>query len=68
LELTKDNVEEIIKCGMLNIENLGNMKGGTVVIHKGKSYYVWKKENTIFFQKKWIWSRIYKFEISSVIL
>lgn len=68
MELTKNKVEKIIKCGMLNIESLGNMKGGTVVIHKGISYYVWKNENTIFFQKKWIWSKIYKFEISSVIL
>jgi len=68
LELTKNDVQKIMKCDMLNIEALGNVKGATAVIHKGKVFYVWKNENTIFFQGKWIWSKIYKFEIFSVIL
>ncbi len=66
MELTKNDIRRIINSGMLNIETLGDKKGATVIIYDGKAYYVWKNESTVFFQKRWIWSKRHKFEISAV--
>lgn len=65
MDLTSHDVQKMILSGMLDIEALGNTKGASVLLHKGKRYYVWKTEGSVFFQQKWIWSKRHEFKVSA---
>ncbi len=65
MELTNHDVQKMILSGMLSIEALGNNKGASLLLYKGKSYYVWKSNSSIFFQEKWIWSKKHEFKVSA---
>lgn len=55
--LGQKDVEKIAK--LLDVERLANRKGATCVVYKAKSYYVWRQDNQLYFQRKWPWSRKY---------
>ncbi len=66
MNLSKVDVDKIIKNGIVKINALGVSKGSTVIVFKGNSYYVWKDEDMLYFQNKWFWSKKYVFAIAEL--
>lgn len=66
MKLSKVDVKKIIKNGIVKIDALGVSKGSTIIIFRGNSYYVWKDEGMVCFQKKWFWSKKYAFTIAEL--
>ena len=56
--LGQKDVEKIAK--LLDVERLANRKGATCVVYKAKSYYVWRQDNQLYFQRKRPGSRKYR--------
>lgn len=50
----------------LNPAKLSDRQGPTSMFYKGKLFYVWRSDNSIYFQQKGFWNKKFAFAISDV--
>lgn len=64
--MSKRRVRRLLVCGVLQPERLARNKGATVILYKGKHYYVWRDKDAIYFQKKWPWSNKHRILFAAI--
>ena len=66
MKLKLADEKKLVAAGIIKLSSLGENKGATLVIYKGKGFYVWKDSEKIYLKKKWFWSRKYAFAASDL--
>lgn len=66
MKLSIKDVKYLLDSEMVVLSKIPMKKGSQIVFYKGKGLYVWKSEDTIFFQARYFFNKRYKFKISNI--